>query len=123
MSTRVVVIISFAFPSSGLLALLGHVLVEHLDGVVDQPDPAVAAGVVGQLLVGEAGAEGGEQVERLGVGDAAPREQLADLGQVGLGDRERLGRGLEAGDRALEQQLVAGEVGRAELDEEVARWP
>jgi hypothetical protein len=35
----------------------GH---EQLDGVVEQADPPCAAGVVGELLVDQAGDEGGE---------------------------------------------------------------
>jgi hypothetical protein len=48
----------------------GDVLQEHLDGVVGEADPAVAAGVVGDLLAGQAGAEGGEQVD--GPGSVMP---------------------------------------------------
>ena len=59
---------SSAFALRG--ALLGDVLVEHLDGLVDQADPPVAARIVGDLLVGEARADRGEQVEVVGIGDA-----------------------------------------------------
>jgi hypothetical protein len=33
----------------------GAVRKEHGDGVVDQPDPPVSAGLVGDLLINEAG--------------------------------------------------------------------
>ena len=93
--------------------------VEHLDRAVDEADPAIATGVVRDLLIGEPGAERGEQVERFGVADAQRREVRPELGQVVLGDLERLGRRLEPRERALEQQLVSREVSSAELDEVV----
>src|SRR6266508_2964449 len=73
-----------------LLRLLGDVLVEHLDCVVDQPDPAIAAGIVGQLLVGQTRTERGEQVEGFWFAHTASCEQLAELREVVLGDLERL---------------------------------
>ncbi|MGH2441858.1 MAG: hypothetical protein ACRDFX_01680, partial [Chloroflexota bacterium] len=70
--------------------------------------------------VGQPSAESGEQVERLRIADdTAPCQQFAGLRQTVLRDLELCRRGLEPQDCALEQQLVAGEVSSAELDEEV----
>jgi hypothetical protein len=59
-STFVAVIISVV-SFLGASWPFGYVLVEHLDGLVDQPDPAVSARIVGQLLVRQTGADGREE--------------------------------------------------------------
>ena len=63
---------------------------EHVDGVVDEPDPSVAAGIVGDLLVGQARAERREQVDSAFIGDAAALELLAEAAEARLRDCERL---------------------------------
>ncbi len=50
---------------------------EHRDDAVGEPDPTVAARVVGHLLVGDARDEGGEEVHVGLVGDAGRRESGA----------------------------------------------
>ena len=64
---------------------------EHADHVVNQPGPAVSAGIVGNLLVDETGHQRGPHVEVSGVVDAGLFEPLtgdvegADGRRVGLG--------------------------------------
>ena len=98
---------------SGLRVRVGDhfaedMLGEHRDGVVDEPDVSVAAGVVGELLAGQAGDERGPQVEVGVVAEPGSGEDGAALGEDLDGDGVGLGRWLEVGDRAQEQQLVAG---------------
>ena len=50
-----------------------HTLV-HLVGGVDQPDPPVAAGVVADLLGGQARQDRGSQIDLAGLGQARPGE-------------------------------------------------
>ena len=84
----------------------------HLDRLAREAHPAVAAGVVGNLLVGEAGHDGGEQIEVAWFADPGSGEAfLADRVELSCDGVGLLGR-LEAGDGALEEQLVADGVGR-----------
>lgn len=92
---------------------------EHANRLVGQPNPAVAARIVGDLLVDQTGDQGGEQVQVPLFTDTDGSELLAGVAQCGDRRRVRLRRRSEARDRMLEQQLVAGDVRGAELEETV----
>ena len=53
------------FPFLSVEEMRGGLVQEHVDRTVDEAVPAVAAGVVGDLLVGEAGEHRGPQVDGL----------------------------------------------------------
>ena len=95
----------------------GHVRDIHLDRVVDESYPTVPAGVVGDLLVRQACAQRGEEVDRTQVGEPDADEVLAEPLEGGTGDRERGRARFEPRDRALEEELVARPIGGAELDD------
>lgn len=59
---------------------------EHVDRIVQQPDPPVAAGIVGDLLVHQAGADRREQVDVARVVDAECRQVGDDATETLLGD-------------------------------------
>ncbi len=90
---------------------------EHREHPVGEAGPPIAAGIVGGLLVGEAGDERREQVDVPLCGDARRRElrahELVELDR----DRIRVRRGLEARDLALKHQDVAHDVLGHELEE------
>jgi hypothetical protein len=90
---------------------------EHGHGLLDQPRPAVTAGVVGDLLVDETGEHRRPQVHVPRLRDAAERQALPRRVERAHRRRERLGRRCEIPDRALEEQLIASDIIRAELDE------
>jgi hypothetical protein len=111
--TRVVLVVVIASClSSGV-----YVSKEHVEGVVEEAVPTVTPRVVRDLLIDEPGDKAGEQVEVAWVRSPRLDERLSvDLEAF---DRRgiRLRRRLEAGDRALEQQLVPGWVLETEVDE------
>ena len=82
----------------------------------DEPLPAGAAGIVGELLAGQAADERSPEIHGVGIGDAVRGEEGLHPGEHLDGRRVRLGRGFEARDRPLEQQLVARRVARRELE-------
>src|SRR4051794_30401947 len=112
--------ISSTFVST-LLSFRGCLLLlmaeEHVDGGVGETRPPVAAGIVGELLIDEPGADRRPEVDHAGIVDPDLLEPFARA--VEGADRRcvRFGGRLEAGDRPLEQQLVASRIGHAELDE------
>ena len=92
---------------------------EHVNDLVQQTNPAIAAGLVGDLLRGQSGDEGCPRVESAAARDPAVGKRPPAV--VEGFDRQRVGlrARLESRDCPLEQQLIAHRV----LDAEAEKHP
>ena len=97
--------------SSGLAA----VRQEHRDGLVYKARPSLSARVVRDLLAHEAGHKRREQVDMTRLADSVEPEPLPGLVQGAHRRRVGLRCRLETGQGALEEELVAHRIARAEL--------
>ena len=94
-------------------------IAEKIDCGVDQGFPSIAGWVVADLLSGEAGDDGGPQVEVGLVCHPDGAELLSETLVASEGGGICLLAGLEAGDGPLEHELIAGGVIGAEVEEVV----
>jgi hypothetical protein len=83
---------------------------EHGDDVVNQSDPPISAGIVGNLLINKTGHQRGPQIHMSWVSDAGALEPLPGAVESADSRGVRLRGGTETWNQMLEQQLVPGHV-------------
>lgn len=90
---------------------------DRLDGRASEDDPTVTARIVGHLLVGQAGDDGGEQIDFAPTFDACGAKPLGHQLEERAGRRHRCVRRFETGDGALEEELMPNHVLAREANE------